>query len=309
MHKHLNLQRLQSYTKQLQTAASKDEALAFALNAAENLMKALKLSSRADEKKQLKARCGALMDAADRIKNSEEWTPSVDPNTKEARILRWAANIDPRHSPGPAYQEVGRACPVEHTPRSRPPGDLLSASGNSPISSISFPSQTQQLYAGSTLCRDDSRHASIPLIDLSDDQSQTLYERSWNTPADAPRKDSREAHKNDLLDTGIAPEATQRAPPPLLQPGIQQSITAATDSAELVLERAKVARLASSSHIHRLTEPASTRKRSRKEDIILLKASIVNGFKCPPWDKSPATTEFLPENGQSLFQYVCSHHC
>ncbi|KAJ4384556.1 cysteine protease [Didymella sp. IMI 355093] len=66
------------------TAASKDEALAFALNAAENLMKALKLSSRADEKKQLKARCGALMDAADRIKNSEEWTPSVDPNTKEA---------------------------------------------------------------------------------------------------------------------------------------------------------------------------------------------------------------------------------
>lgn len=110
-------------------------------------MQALELTSNADEKKQLKTRCGALIDVADRIKKSDEWTPSVDPNTKEAQIGRWAASIDPRHSPGPAYQDAGSVWPgssphhgtLEHTPRSRPPEDLLSASGNSPISSIVFP--------------------------------------------------------------------------------------------------------------------------------------------------------------------------
>ena len=69
-------------------------------------------------------------------------------------------------------------------------------------------------------------------------------------------------------------------------------------------ERAKAAKLASPAHVHRLSEPISTRKRSRKEDIILLKASVVNGFKCPPWDKVPAAAEFLPEDGQDIFQYV-----
>jgi calpain-7 len=138
-------------------------------------MKALKLSSNVDEKKELKARCGALIDTADRIKNSDEWTPSVDPNTKEAQIGRWAASIDPRYSPGPAYQEVGSVWPdpsphqstLEHTLQSRRPGDFSSASGKSPVSSVSFPSRTQQLYAertGSTLYRDDSRHTSMPLI-------------------------------------------------------------------------------------------------------------------------------------------------
>lgn len=50
-------------------------------------MKALKLSSNVDEKKQLKARCGALIDTADRIKNSENWILLVDPNTKEGQLV------------------------------------------------------------------------------------------------------------------------------------------------------------------------------------------------------------------------------
>jgi hypothetical protein len=60
-------------------------------------------------------------------------------------------------------------------------------------------------------------------------------------------------------------------------------------------------KLSSQSHIHRLAEPVSTRKRSRKEDIILLRASVVNGFKCPPWDRNPPTAEFVPQEGQTLF--------
>lgn len=57
-------------------------------------------------------------------------------------------------------------------------------------------------------------------------------------------------------------------------------------------------------NIHRLAEPISNRKRSKKEDIILLKASVVNGFKCPPWDKTPSTSEFLLQGGRDAFMYV-----
>jgi calpain-7 len=150
----------------------------------------------------------------------------------------------------------------------------------------------------------------MPLIDFSEDQPQTLYESSWQAPADSQHKGSQQAHNNDLLDAGSAQEAAQSAPSPLSQSGYQRSITAANGSAEMALaraEREKAAKFASPAHVRRLTEPVSTRKRSRKEDIILLKASVVNGFKCPPWDKVPAAAEFVPENGQEVFQYVCTH--
>jgi calpain-7 len=51
--------------------------------------------------------------------------------------------------------------------------------------------------------------------------------------------------------------------------------------------------VASYSHIRRLPEPVSTRKRTKKEEIVLLKASVIDGFKCPPWDRPPVSTEFL----------------
>jgi calpain-7 len=65
------------------------------------------------------------------------------------------------------------------------------------------------------------------------------------------------------------------------------------------------------SRIRRLAEPVSVRKRSKREDIILLKASMVNGFKCPPWDKHPPPSEFVPQQDAELFMYVASGlaHC
>lgn len=277
-------------------------------------MQALKLTSNADEKRQLKTRCGALIDVADRIKKSEKWTPSVDPNTTEAQIGRRAASIDPRHSLGTAYQDAGSVWPgssshhgtLEHTPRSGPPEDLLSASGNSPISSTIFPPRTQHLSVerlGSTLYRDDSRHISMPLLDLSDDQSQSQY-GSWRTRADTQHEGNQQTHNMEPLNSGSVSEATQSVFSPLSQFDYQRASTAADGSAERALEKAKASNFVSPVHVHRLIEPLSTRKRTRKEDIILLKASVVNGFKCPPWDKSPAAAEFLWENGQNLFQYV-----
>ncbi|KAK1069244.1 cysteine protease [Friedmanniomyces endolithicus] len=47
--------------------------------------------------------------------------------------------------------------------------------------------------------------------------------------------------------------------------------------------------------------PESTRKPSRAEQILLLKASYLNNFKFPPWTTPPAPDEFDLADGESLF--------
>lgn len=58
------------------------------------------------------------------------------------------------------------------------------------------------------------------------------------------------------------------------------------------------------SHVRKLREPLSTRRRTTKEEIILLKASRVNGLKCPPWDKIPSADEFALDL-TGVYTYVC----
>ncbi|KAF1956671.1 calpain-like protease palB/rim-13 [Byssothecium circinans] len=60
--------------------------------------------------------------------------------------------------------------------------------------------------------------------------------------------------------------------------------------------------VASYSHIRRLAEPVSSRPLTTKEQIILLKASAVNGFKCAPWDKFPTSSDFALGHDQLLFK-------
>jgi calpain-7 len=60
----------------------------------------------------------------------------------------------------------------------------------------------------------------------------------------------------------------------------------------------------SQSQIYRLREPASSRQLSKREEIILLKASMVNGFKFPPWTKDPPADEFASHHGDGHFTDV-----
>lgn len=54
--------------------------------------------------------------------------------------------------------------------------------------------------------------------------------------------------------------------------------------------------------VRRLREPTSTRKRTTQESIILLKASIVNEFKFPPWNKDPPVDDFASTAGTERFR-------
>ncbi|KAF2220068.1 hypothetical protein BDZ85DRAFT_204999 [Elsinoe ampelina] len=60
-----------------------------------------------------------------------------------------------------------------------------------------------------------------------------------------------------------------------------------------------------------LREPASTRQLSKAEQIIILKASYVNGSKFPPWKATPLEAEFELKPGENLFlddtQFNLSH--
>ncbi len=292
---------MQKYRSQIQTAANKDEALTLAIGAAENLMKALKLSSNPDEKKDLKAQCGVLMDVADRIKKSNDWTPlKRQPETSNtAQIGQRVADVDASGTPGPAYEEtVTSGSPsLNNFSRAAASANVRSTSGNMPFSSVSLPSQA--LYDRSWY-RDDCRRAYKPLIDLLDDRpSSTCSE----VTADTQHKDRYQLHSGGGLNGGLLPDIESEAqtqPTDFIERPHHASSNQAVGTASANIAPI-LPELASPSQIHRLTEPVSTRRRSKKEDIILLKASAVNGFKCPPWVKIPAAADFVPQNGQELF--------
>lgn len=50
-----------------------------------------------------------------------------------------------------------------------------------------------------------------------------------------------------------------------------------------------------------LVPPKSTRVLSRKEQILLLRGSELNGCKFPPWERSPSDSDFDRSEGQELF--------
>lgn len=54
----------------------------------------------------------------------------------------------------------------------------------------------------------------------------------------------------------------------------------------------------------KLVEPKSDRKLPTSEQILLLKASQLNGFKFPPWTNAPQTSDFQLSDGQEQFTCV-----
>ncbi|KAF2827642.1 cysteine proteinase [Ophiobolus disseminans] len=281
---------------QLQTAATKDEALTLAIGAAENLMKALRLSSDPKEKKQLKAQCGDIMTVAGRIKNDTDWKPSVDPpqaRTKNEQIGQWAAQVVSSQSATVSEYTASQSTVSHHdlSSTTAPVDNVSAPSGKYSTSSISF--------GGLNECAQQpvsARNTAVELlIDLSDDSLPLSGTKpSAHTDArfkDGPSPTANPTEKPQVLLT-TAPVVA-----PLPACFVQRPHEALTHDTTAPLSPST----ASYSHIRRLAEPVSTRKRSKREDIILLKASMVNGYKCPPWEKTPSPTEFVPQQGAEHF--------
>lgn len=286
----LHLHAIQKCRSQIQTAGTKHEALGLAINAAEQLMKAFKMTSDPDEKKWLKAQCAELMDTADRIKNMPDWTPTNLPakNDKNEQIGKWAADVavttDPARTP---ENTMFQSSTSNQGPSStKAPMYTHVASRTSSGSAASLPIRSANAYKPA--------HSPLqPLIDLSEDRLSSSYGNISVGDGHNGSLQTEDQPGNGMKPSpGTASHHSSLQPAPVSSSQEGKPVTRGAVSSPLT---------ASASHIHRLREPISTRKRSKKEEIILLKASRINGFKCPPWSQDPATAEFVPQQGDALF--------
>jgi calpain-7 len=261
-------------------------------------MKALKLSSSPDEKKQLKAQCGEIMNVADRIKNTETWEPEVKPqpaSSRNERTGQWVAEVAVTADSVDAFEDLtsqSGSSRYDLSSTTAPVDHVNATIGKSSASSMSaFVQRTGVFPTGSP--KQSAPETPALLIDLSDDLP---FLDKASPPTDALHEDSPHIKRDYKIDT-------QNVPTPVIRPTAlpQES----TPSVEPKLPTAQTAAISPSvapySQIRRLPEPISSRKLPPKESIILLKASMVDGFKFPPWDKTPSTDEFALQAGVDCF--------
>lgn len=60
------------------------------------------------------------------------------------------------------------------------------------------------------------------------------------------------------------------------------------------------------SKLKKLKEPISSRTLTKAEEILLLKASKLNGFKFPPWKNAPKDSDFELKADEAPFLYVAN---
>jgi hypothetical protein len=260
-------------------------------------MKAMRLSSNADEKKQLKAQCGDIMNVADRIKNTEAWKPSVAPqpsNSRNEQIGQWAAEVAVNADSGAAFEDITSESGSSHYGLSStlvPVEDTRATSGKSSASSVSALPRIEHVPA--TNCsRGVTYDTPMLLMNLSNDAFPSPVNNTPRAPTDAPHEDSSDAVLRNQVPTGAVHNTQINSS---VQPSLPPQVIPKTEPPSLSPSTAPY------SQIHRLREPVSSRKLPAKESIILLKASMVNGFKCPPWDKTPSIGEFMLQEGEDLF--------
>jgi calpain-7 len=266
---------------------------------AEHLMKAIKLSSSPDEKKQFKAQCHEIMDVATRIKNHPDWRPEggapQPARTKHEQIGQWAAEVAVEGSLPESVSASGFEDISSHSGTTAPVDNVSAASGELSLASFNIATTSERAYESRPHeTRIAMRDTSTLLIDLSDDHPAPSDLKTMG-PTDAQHEASPKAGSTNVAAPHVLSVTVDKVLS--LEPELRQSQRRAAkgDSGPTTPS------MASSSKIRRLAEPVSTRKRSNKEEIILLKASLVNGFKCPPWDKNPSAAEFVAQKGAELF--------
>ncbi|KAJ4291046.1 cysteine protease [Kalmusia sp. IMI 367209] len=255
-----------NHESQLEAATTKDEALKQALAAAENLMNAVKLTADPTEKKALNKRFHAVADVARSVK-SNDWTPpkaivTAQPQAQSQQQLTpsWPKSNADRI--GKWAADVAQSfTPITNDAASQPAGSVRMAPSGLRTASQSIPAQSTSFTSSS------SQHPT----------AQSTY-----------KHDVRENDRRDHV---------PGTPQPQLDPAMRHGLKARPQKV-IQTESPSANPKNPVSHVRKLREPISSRKRTTKEEIILLKASLVNGVKCPPWDKPPTAAEFdIAETG------------
>ncbi|KAF2466646.1 calpain-like protease palB/rim-13 [Lindgomyces ingoldianus] len=310
------------YQSQLREAASKDEAIALAISSAENLMKALKICSDPSEKGELRAQVNVIIDAADRIKKTEQWKPlshqrsaHAHATSKDDEINLWAAAVAESTKPGIPNGKLGSDVPHNSAPTSSvslvdpsdnsapsPLAPMLKTPGTSAISDIPFPPMDAECTVshGPNVAKEVRKDVFGALIDLHQHQPP----RQPASVAQAyPNAITNTSSSSQTIVANVSPVESHSVTPKVLSSLKSTSVGDLHQAHRTVNGNPTVAASTARSRtqVRRLKEPISTRKLARKEEILLLRSSVVNGFKFWPWDKNPATSEFVLEPGADFF--------
>ena len=259
-------------------------------------MKALKLSSNPEEKTRLKTQCGDMMNIADRIKKSAEWTPLLEKQTaidNNDQNDTWTADVAVSANAIASYENLRSRSSSSRNDLSS--DTVLVENIHTTLGKSSFPSLLVlgQSDVETKLLERDVHNMPPSLIDISDNKDLSSLDHIPSATANATLEDSQkdkaraDANSSTPADRGVCASTD-------LRPLAQQKTRKVEGASQLPST-------ASYSNIRKLSEPVSSRQRSTKEDIILLKASMVYGSKCPPWTEDPLATDFALQEGAELF--------
>jgi hypothetical protein len=256
----------QSQQQQIEYAATKEDALAFALGAAEQFLLALEHAT-AIEKKELRSQAKLALDKADQIKKCDLWNP--------------APLID-----------FGN--PIDRTSKGK---NVLNSLSSIATETASAAPSTPPQHTGREPARANSTSPDL-LIDLTPEPAQPRKGSQSLLPF-SPKKDTSK-NGTPKLDTQKL-EAPKLDMPKLDTPKLD---TPKLDTPKLDTPKLDTPKLDTPKKVAQLKVPVSTRRRTRKEEIILLKSSAVHGFKFPPWEDNPPSTEFEQRGATERFRYV-----
>lgn len=282
-------------------------------------MKALKIATDGNEKSELRSGCKYLLDEAERIKASQQWSSSSNiashqleatlPPSTFPNIDLWAngvtaSTLDPNPSVGRNTNSADHATTSEFslhdlsiansqalsfqprngenisnvTPPARLPAqDIANHSFKlqNPLTSTSNTSAFDSLlgvHTSKSKSKQAANAAQWPILVRSEsDSAQLSHVKEDFEPTNATLPKPQPSALAQLCEIKSSPS------------------TPTTSSNELT------------ARIRKLTEPVSVRVLSQKEEILLLRASKLNGFAFPPWRAPPDSAEFALVDGAEAF--------
>jgi calpain-7 len=281
-------------------------------------MKALKIATDKNEKSELRSSCKYLLDEAERIKASQQWSSSANianhqleatlPPSTSPNIDLWAngvtaSTLGPNPSVGRNTNSADHVTTSEFsllnlsitnsqalsfqprngenisnvTPPARLPAqDIANHSFKlqNPLTSTSAFDSLLEVHTSKSKSKQAANAAPWPvLVHSESDSAQLSHVKEDFEPTNATLPKPQPSALAQLCEIKSSPS------------------TPTTSSNELT------------ARIRKLTEPVSVRVLSQKEEILLLRASKLNGFAFPPWRAPPDSAEFALVDGAEAFMY------
>lgn len=284
-------------------------------------MKALKLATDKNEKSELRSSCKSLLDEAERIKASQQWSSSSNVANRQPEVTLppstfpnidlWAngvtaSTLDPNPSVGRNTNSAGHVTASEFSLLDLSITDSQTCSfqprNGESISNVTSPARlpTQDIANHSSklqnpLTSTSNTSAFDSLLEVHTSESKSKQATNVAQWPVLVHLESDSAQLSHVKEAFGPTNATFPKPQPSTLAQLREIKSSPSTPTTLSKEL--------TAPIRKLTEPDSVRVLSQKEEILLLRASKLNGFTFPPWRAPSDSAEFALVNGAEAFMY------